>query len=63
MGRERLADQRVLPFASQRAGVSIASAQHHPSKLGGHQKRVVEDVGRDVVAINENGHAAVDVAG
>ncbi|MDT4860874.1 hypothetical protein FQZ97_954540 [compost metagenome] len=63
-GSEGLADQGVLPAIAQRGVVAVTAAKHHPAKLGHYPKRMIQDVGRDVVAVNEyrDPHFAIGLA-
>jgi len=62
-GRESQPDQCLLPFVGQGGLVAIAATQHHASKLGRHQQGVFQDIGRNVVAIDQDCNTGVDVTG
>ena len=52
--RESQANQGFLPPVGQRAVIAVASAQDDAAELGDNAQRVVEDLGRDVVAIHQD---------
>ena len=59
-GGEGLPDEGFLPVAGEGGVIAVAAPQHDPAKLGDDPQGVVEDLGRGVVAIDEDGDAGFD---